>query len=194
MNTPKRPLQEYNVFIWERREDETDYAWDAFQLYRNCDIRPRPSLSEWVKLHAQNKYELRTVYSWSARKDWVKRCRAYDVANQNTIETPVIKRQEKVLQEEFNDYNSMRTIWLRAYSKVEEMLLITSKEADISKVTTQLKNLADARVKIQTFARSSAKLPRNYSVNRQIQDDDDVADDEEVMLDFDRGAITVKRE
>jgi hypothetical protein len=58
---------------WERRDDESVPAWEAFVLYRDMGMQRSTG-----KVHKALGKSARLVDGWCARYEWVERCRAYD--------------------------------------------------------------------------------------------------------------------
>lgn len=58
---------------WDRRDDETSPAWEAFCVYR--DMGGKRSTGKTQQTLGKSK---RMIDAWSSRHDWVERCRAFD--------------------------------------------------------------------------------------------------------------------
>ena len=66
---------------WERRKGESAIAYLAFLAYR--DLGPTRNLTEAQKAHTagmgkQKGTKSHNVGEWSAKHEWVERCRAWD--------------------------------------------------------------------------------------------------------------------
>ena len=62
--------------LWERQEEETPRAYEAFCVYR--DQGPGRSLRQTGRSLNKN---LTTIAEWSSKYEWVKRCAAFDAEN-----------------------------------------------------------------------------------------------------------------
>lgn len=59
---------------WDRRNDETDKSWQAFQMYRDAGVgRTARQVGEALGYHTKG-----MVTKWSVRYDWPDRAHAYD--------------------------------------------------------------------------------------------------------------------
>lgn len=66
-------MAERETRAWDRREDESSQAWDAFVAYRN--LGPSRSLSKAAHEVGKSKS---TLAPWSALYEWITRARAWD--------------------------------------------------------------------------------------------------------------------
>lgn len=64
---------------WARQANETSRAYKAFSIYRDLGPRKR-SLIEAARRYYQDKTRVKPIQVgvWSAKNNWVERCRAYD--------------------------------------------------------------------------------------------------------------------
>lgn len=59
---------------WERRDDESGPAWEAFALYRDMG----PGRRSTGQVRTELRKSQRLIDGWCAKYRWVERCRAYD--------------------------------------------------------------------------------------------------------------------
>jgi len=62
--------------LWERRDDETNQAWNAFCLYR--DYGADRGFMKAIDSNGIPASRYGVWCKWSAKFDWVKRCGSYD--------------------------------------------------------------------------------------------------------------------
>lgn len=74
---------------WERRDIESDPAWEAFRTYR--DMGSARSLSKLAQILSKSKPLLS---GWSAKHGWVERCRAFD-RHEDAAQVESYKEQTK---------------------------------------------------------------------------------------------------
>lgn len=121
VNTPEPATEP-----WERQEDETARAWEAFCIYR--DMGPDRSLRKVVQALDKN---LTTIGDWSTRYDWVKRVAAWDV-EQDRISRQAQMKEIKAMR---NRHAGMAKAMIvkagRALQKIPEEEL---KASDISRM------------------------------------------------------------
>jgi hypothetical protein len=61
---------------WDKLENETDNAWDAFVIYRDIQVPGHDrSQREVCEILSKNRA---TITDWAVKYDWVKRCHEYD--------------------------------------------------------------------------------------------------------------------
>ena len=72
MNDDRKP--------WERKSDETDRAWAAFQVYRNLPPRERSYDAAYRKSYAKPPHRRAPKWyrAWAKKHDWPKRTEAWD--------------------------------------------------------------------------------------------------------------------
>lgn len=79
---------------WERREDETSRAYEAFCTYR--DIGPGRSIAKTGQLLGKNQT---TLEQWSSKYGWVKRAAAWDDEQERIERTTAQKEQLKAIKD-----------------------------------------------------------------------------------------------
>ena len=63
---------------WEKREDETSRAYEAFQLYLRMGPQERSLRKVHDELYGEDAGNMRYVKKWSSRHSWVDRSAAHD--------------------------------------------------------------------------------------------------------------------
>lgn len=106
--------EEAMLALWERRDDETNQAWNAFCLYR--DYGADRGFMKAIELNGIPPSRYGVWCKWSAKYDWVKRCGAYDT------HLDALRRTER--EKEFAERE-------KAYRKItEKALAIVEKRLD----------------------------------------------------------------
>ena len=59
--------------LWDKREDQSQKAFDAFVRYRDAEARSFKNIAVQLNCSPQN------IFQWSSRFNWRGRCDAYDV-------------------------------------------------------------------------------------------------------------------
>ena len=136
---------------WDRREDETKLAFDAFNVYLSMDKR---SLVKAAQRSAQNRGKTRVdvgqLETWSTKYEWVERASAYDKyihdQAQAELERDAVNRRKELLRREAEMSDSL-------YNRFKEMLnwplankQIVNEEKDAEgRVTQQYINFVPVR-------------------------------------------------
>lgn len=164
---------------WDRLENEPDKAWSAFQVFLNMSKPRRLGL-----MSAQYGFSDKSVRMWSAKYKWTIRSKLYD----NTlmgVPTPEERAatlgalQINIIQDAHSDYIALRDAWRSLVDKLLESGDATPRE---------IKDLAEARSKLDIMARRTARMPTSILPE---QEQDGLADDDGTawILDPQKGPV-----
>lgn len=153
---------------WDRRPNETDKAWGAFQLYMNMplqhpDPKQRRSLEnlQGVLGHAA----VGTVATWSRKYQWVERARAYDMHMGVKIEEMRLATlddyQRAAIQSTGQQLVAFNDIIAQATESIKSRL-DTGEPIKMA----EIKNLADAIKVKDDLMRRIARMPTDYKHER----------------------------
>lgn len=172
---------------WDRMENEPEKPWTIFSMFLNTP-RPRPSLRKWSTAQSYN-YD--TLKLWSRKYAWKNRIIAHDawkyevMLQETTPKTDSL--QQKLVEEEVEDYERLRDVWAKALQRVETMLA----GDDLAEAIQNINNLALARKRLDELGRRAVKLPTTYSSRNDKGTDDLPEADEALYLDFQQGPMRV---
>jgi hypothetical protein len=88
---PEEVLPPVRPDLWERQDEESDPAWEAFALYRDMGLFR--SLS---KVAADVGKDLSLIKGWSRKHSWVIRCRAWDAELDKQDRATVIEARRQM--------------------------------------------------------------------------------------------------
>jgi hypothetical protein len=171
MTTDKHP------HIWEQREKESGKAYAAFLLYRDLGRGSR-SIEQAVQIHrkATGKGLEKNWEKWSARHEWVKRCKAWDMYQQSLDEKALedLRQQKRVeiVNAELEDYERLRAQWLEQSKAIRPVDMRTDLEdgrhvLTIKTTPYEFRAHIEARKKISEGLRLFAELPSNIDRHEQ---------------------------
>jgi hypothetical protein len=99
---------------WERQPEETDEAWEAFQIYRDMkDKRVLERVAERLGKTGQ------LISRWKIKHRWHERCLALDIKIDREFNESLIREKVKARTEV---YELGRTLRLKAAEKLNDMI------------------------------------------------------------------------
>lgn len=150
--------------IWERRPDETDKSWAAFQVYRDMPILgPRDERRSHANLAVKLGYDtLRSLEDWSKKYDWVARCRAYDAYKGHNLltvrETELADYQRAVVAQLTTNLAAMQPIVQQMIGRLNEALASGRQVSAL-----ELVRVAHALRLMDDLARRAGGMPTNFT-------------------------------
>lgn len=113
--------------IWERRDGESDSAYQALRDYLRIGVRR--SLSKLCAQYTRQASSKRTVKqppttslntleTWSHQHEWVKRAKAYDIDEQRKLDAALEANRQKLIDDELADYRAELRRFREVRSKV----------------------------------------------------------------------------
>lgn len=169
--------------MWEQLPDETDLAYQAFQVYLDL---PSPRSYQDCASRLNKSYSL--ISRWGGENGWVSRAASYDMRSIGVIS--VAERdialegfQISILKDAYLDYGSLRGLWIKMFEQLSTSDDFTPRE---------LKDLIAARAQLDTMARRTARMPGVYTA----KEEDAVKDRENntYFLDPNSGPIAIESE
>lgn len=154
--------------IWERRPDETEKAYNAFQYLLNMP-QPRVFSRLWKEYPGNEKM----VYVWKKRYNWDERIRQYDIYRQNMLmadQFDLAKSvQQQVVKHGLTDFAKLRDVW----DTVLQRLIDNVNDMPPDDFVKALERLSKMRTQIEILGRTATHLPSRYSPERVAVENDD---------------------
>lgn len=167
-------MSESNLHPWDRREDETAKAYQAFLTYLEMGVQAR-SIREVARVLGKSDT---LIGRWSSGHDWVSRSKEWDEHQQQLVNTERTERRKAILDRESADAEKLLKQWDELFSlgkafkvsKTETLPdgnMIKTVEVGVS----EWRALTALRKQISSLIRRAAEMPETIT-NTQLTGED----------------------